>query len=152
MPGLHSVQSLNHVQFFTTPWTAAHQASLSFTVSQSLLKFISIESVMLSNHLVLCFPLLLLSLKSFPASGSFPVSWLFASGGQYIATSVLVLPKNIQGWSRLGWTGLISVLSMGLWRVFSSTTVRKHRFFGTQPSLWFYSYIHTWPLEKHSLD
>jgi len=76
-------------------------------------------------------------LQSFPASGSFPMSQLFASGGQSIGVSALasVLPKNTQDWSPLGWTGWISLQSKGLSRVFSSTTVRKHQFFGTQLSL-----------------
>ena len=76
-----SVQSLSHVRLFPTPWTAARQASLSITNSRSLLKLKSIESVMPSNHLTLCCPLLL-SPSIFPASGSFPMSHLFASGGQ----------------------------------------------------------------------
>ena len=71
---------LSGVQLFVTPWTATHQASLSFTISQSLLKFMSIELVMLSNHLILCFPLLL-------ASGSFSMSWLYTSGGQRVGAS-----------------------------------------------------------------
>ena len=81
-----------------TPWTAARQASLSFTISQSLLKLMSIESVMPSNYLILCRPLLS-CLQSFPASGSFPVSQFFPSGGQRIgvSASASVLPMNIQG-------------------------------------------------------
>ena len=74
-------------------------------------------------------------LPSFPASGCFPMSWLFASGGQSNGVSVSVLPMNIQDWFPLGWTGLISLLSKGLSRVFSDTTVQKHQFFGTQLSL-----------------
>ena len=76
-------------------------------------------------------------LQSFPASRSFPVSWLFASGGQNIgaSTSAWVLPMNIQHWFPLGLTDLISLLSTGLSRVFPSTTVRRHQFFGAQPSL-----------------
>ena len=75
--------------------------------------------------------------QSFPASGSFPVSRLFASGGQNIGASVSawVLPMGIQGWFSLGWTGLISLQSRGLSRVFSSTTARKHQFFNARPSL-----------------
>ena len=89
-------------------------------------------------------------LLHFPASGSFPVSWLFASGGQSIGVSALpsVLPMNIRDWLPLGWTGLISLLSKGLSRVFSNTTVRKHKFFSAQASLWSNSYIHIWLLEK----
>ena len=106
------VQLLSCVQFFVTPWTAAYQASLSFTSSGILLKFMSTESVMLSNHLILCCPLHCLP-SIFPASGSFPVSWRFASGGQSTGTSVLpsVLPLSIQGWYPLGLTGLISLQS-----------------------------------------
>ena len=73
--------------------------------------------------------------QSFTASGSFPVSWLFASGGQSIGASASVFPMNIQDWFPLGLTGLISLLFKGLPRVFSNTTVQKHQFFGTQPSL-----------------
>ena len=89
-------------------------------------------------------------LKSFPASGSFPMSQLFTSGGQSIgaSTSASVLPINIQSWFPLGLTGLISLQSKGLWRVFSSTTVWKHQFFNTQPSLWSKSHIHSWLLER----
>ena len=106
------LQSLSHVQLFVTPWTEAHQASLSFTISQSLLKLMSIESVMPSNHLILCAPLSSCP-QSFPASGSFPMNWLFTSGGQNTRTSASasVLPMNIQDWFVLGLTGLISLKS-----------------------------------------
>ena len=87
-------------------------------------------------------------LQSFPASGSFPMSQFFASGSQSIGASASVLPVNIQGWFPLGLTGLISLLSKGLSRVFSNTTVQKHQFFSAQPSLWFNSHICTWLLEK----
>ena len=89
-------------------------------------------------------------LQSFPASGSFLTSQLFASGGQSIgaSASAWLLPVNIQGWFSLRLTGLISLLFKGLSRVFSSTTVQKHQFFGTQSSLWSDSNIHTWLLEK----
>ena len=89
-------------------------------------------------------------LQSFPASGFSPMSHLFQSGDQSIgaSASTSVLPKNIQGWFPLGWTGLISLQSKGLSRVFSRTTVWKHQLFGSQPSLWSNSHIHTWPLEK----
>ena len=100
----------------------------------SLLRFMSTELVMLSNHLILCRPLLLLP-SIFPASGSFPVSWPFTSDGQSIGASALVLPMSIQGWFSLRLTGLISLLSKGLSRGFSSTTIGKHQFFSTQPSL-----------------
>ena len=91
--------------------------------------------------------------QSFPASGSFPVSRLFTSGGQSIGASESVLPMNIQDWFPLGLTGLILLLSKGFPRIISSTTVQKHQFFNAQPSLWSSSHIHTWLLEKnHSFD
>ena len=130
------VQSLSHVWLFVTPWTATHQASLSFTISGSLLKLMSIESVMPSNHLILCHPFLL-PLSIFPSTGSFPVNWLFASGGQNTeaSASASVPPMNIQVWFPLGLTYLITLLSKGPSRVFSSTTIWKHQFFSAQPSL-----------------
>ena len=103
-------------------------------------------------HLTILFSVIPFSLclQSFPASGCFPMSQVFASGGQGIGVSALVsvLPMNSQGWFSLGWTGWISLQSKGLSRVFSNTTVQKHQFFGTQPSLWSNSHIHTWLLEK----
>ena len=92
-----TVQSLTRIQLFLTSWTAAHQASLSFTNSQSLLKLMSIESVMPSNHLILCHPFSS-CLQSFPGPGSFPMSQLFASGGQNFgaSASTSVLPVAIQ--------------------------------------------------------
>ena len=88
--------------------------------------------------------------QPFQTSGSFQMSQLFTSGGQSIrvSASASVLPVNVQDWSRLGWTGWISLQSKGLSRVFSNTTVQKHQFFGTQLSLWSNSHIYTWPLEK----
>ena len=88
--------------------------------------------------------------QSFPASGFFPMSHLFASGGQSIAvsTSTSVLPMNTQDWSPLGWTGWISLQSKGLSRVFSNTTVQQHQFFSAQLSSQSNSHIHTWLLEK----
>ena len=88
--------------------------------------------------------------QSLPASGSFPLSQLFAWGGQSIGVSApaSVLPMNTQDWSPLGGTGWIPLQSMGLSRVFSNTTVQKHQFFGTQLSSQSNSHIHTWPLEK----
>ena len=85
-----------------------------------------------------------------PTSGSFPMSQVFASGGQSIgaSASTSVLPRNIQDWFPLGWTGWISLQSNRLSRVFSSTTVQKHQFFGAQASLWSNSHMHTWLLEK----
>ena len=88
--------------------------------------------------------------QSFPATGSFPMTQLFASGSQSIGAwaSASVLPMSIQGWFPLRLIGLISLLSKGLSRVFSSTTVWKHQFFGGQLSLWSNSHIHTWLMEK----
>ena len=142
------VQSLSRVQLFVTSWTTVCQASLSFTSSWSSLRLMSIESVMPSNHLNLCHPLLLPSI--FPASGSFPMTWLFASSGQSIgaSASASVLLMNIQGWFPLGLTGLISLLSRGLSKIFSSIIVQRHQFFGTQPFLLSSYHIHTWLLKK----
>ena len=142
-----SVQSLNRVWFFATPWTATHQASLSITNSWSSLKLMSIKLVMPSNHLILCHPLLLLP-QSFPASGSFPMSQVFTSGGQSIRVSASALPMNIQGWFPLRLIGVISFQPKGLSRVFSRTTIQKKQFFGAQPSLWSNSHICSWLLEK----
>ena len=137
------VQCLGHVRLFVTTWTAAHQ------VSWSLLKLKSIESVMPSNHLILWHPLPS-CLQSFQASGSFLISQLFTSGGQSIGVSPLasVLSVNIQDWFPLELTGLISMQSKGLSRVFSNTTVQKGQFFGDQSTLWSNSHICTWLLEK----
>ena len=112
-------------------------------------KLMSIESVMPSNHFILCRPLLLLP-SIFPRIKVFSNDQLFTSGGQCIgvSASTSILPMNTQDWSPLGWTGWISLQSKGLSRVFSNTTVQKHQFFSTQPSLWSNSHIHTWPLEK----
>ena len=130
-----SVQSLSRVRLFATPWTAAQQASLSITKFRSLLKPMSTESVMpsKSSSVIPFFS----HLQSFPASGSFPMSQLFASGGQStgVSASTSVLPMNTQDWSPLGWTGWISLQSKGLLRVFSNNTVQKHQLFGTQLSL-----------------
>ena len=145
------VQSLSHVQLFATRWTTACQASLSFIISLSLFKLMSIEPW--------CHPTVSSSVGPFSscpqsslASGSFPVSQLFASGDQNIwdSTSASVLPMNIQGWFPLRWTGLISLQSRGLSRVFSNTTVRKYQLFGIQPFLSSSFHIRTWLLEKPS--
>ena len=133
-------QSLSHVRLFVTLWTAARQASLSFTISWSLLKAISSSVTRFSCP------------QSFPASGFFPVSRLFASGGQSIGASVSFIPVNNQGLFPLGLTHLISLLSKGLSRVFSSTTVRKHQFLGVQPSLWSNSHILHDYWKNHSFD
>ena len=141
-----SVQSLSRVQLFATPWTAALQALLSSTISQSLLKLMSFESVMPSKHLTLCRPLLLLpsvfaSIRVF--SDELALHQCIGA-----SASASVLPMNIQGWFPLGLTGWISLQSKGLSRVFSNTTVQKHQFFSVQPSLWSSSHICTWLLEK----
>ena len=114
----------------------------------SLLKLMSIKMVILSNHLILCHPLLLLSV--FPSITFFLRSQFFTSGGQSIgaSSSASVLPMNIQDWFPLGLTWLISLQSRRLSRVFSNTIVQKHQFFGAQFSLWSKSPIHMWLLEK----
>ena len=117
-----SVQSLSRVQLFATPWTAAWQASPSITNSQSSFKLMCVESVMPSSYLIFCRPLLVPP-SSFPASGSFPMSQFFASGGQSIGVlaSASVLPVNIQDWFPLGWTGWNSLQSRGLSKESSPT-------------------------------
>ena len=131
---LAAVQFLRRVWLFGTSWTAAGQTFLSFTVSLSLLKFMSTELMMISNHLILCHSSS--CSQFFPASWSFPMGHLFTSGGQSIGASAWasVLSMNIQGWFQLALTNLISLLSKA--RVFSNTTIRKHKFFGVQTSLW----------------
>ena len=152
IPVIVVVQSLGHVQLFVSPWIAASQASLSstiqaslsFTISQSLLKLMSLESVMTSNHLILCHSLLLLlsvfpRIKVFSNESTLQVRW-----PKYWSFSFHISPSNeYSGLLSLGLTGLISLQSKGLLRVFSSTTIQNHQFFGTQPSLWSNSYIHT---------
>jgi len=141
---ISSVQSLSCVLFFATPWTAACQNSLSITNSWSMLKLMSIKSVMPSSHLIHCPPLLLLH-WIFASIRVFPMSPFFTSGGQSIraSASASVFPMNIQDLIPLGLTGLISLQSKELSRVFSNTTVQKHQFFGVQLSC-----PHTWLLEK----
>ena len=141
------LQLLSCVWVFMTPWTAACQAPLSFTLSQSLLKFMSIEFAMPSKHLVLCYPLLLRP-SIFPSIRIFSNELALHIGWPKYGTSASVLPMNIQDWYPIGLTGLISLLSKGLSTVFSSTTVQKHQFFSAQPSLWFNSHICTQLLEK----
>ena len=133
---VNSIQWFSHVCLFATPWNAACQAFLSIANSRSLLKLMSIMSVMPSNHLILCRPLHS-HLQSFPASGSFQMSQFFASGSQSIGVSVSasVFPKDIQDWFPLWLTGWISLLFKGLSRVFSNTIVQKHQFFGVELSL-----------------
>ena len=138
------VQLLSHVRLFPTPWTATHQASLSITNSWSLLKLMSIESVMPSNHLIHCHPLLLPpsifpSIRVFPNESALCIRW-----PKYWSSSFNISSSNeYSGFMSLGWTGQISFLSMGLSRVFSSTTVQKHQFFGSQPCIQSNSHIHT---------
>ena len=121
---------------FATPWTTALQASLSFTISQSLLKLMSIESVMSSNHLMLCHPLFLLpsvfpSIRVFSSELALHIRW-----PKCWSLSFSISPsKEYSGLIPLELTCLISLLSKGLSRVFSSTTIGKHQFLGTQPSL-----------------
>ena len=124
-PQCSSLQSLSRVWLLVTTWTVAHQASLCSINSQSLLKLRSIESVMPTNHLILCRVPFSSRLQSFSASVSFPMTQFFTSGGQSIgiSASTLVLPMNIQVWFPLGWTGWISLQSKGLSRVFCNTTV-----------------------------
>ena len=124
------IQLCSCVWLSATPWTAPHQASLSFTISRSLLKLVSIESVVPSDHLVLCCPLLLLPLI-FPSIRVFyKIGWLFASCGQSIgaSASASVLLMNIQGWFPLGLTGLISLQPKRLSRIFN-ITAQKHPLF-----------------------
>ena len=139
----------SHAQLSATLLTAAGQAYMSFTISQSLLKLMSIESVMPSSHLILGYPLLLLpslfpSIRVFSNESALPIRWLCTGA----STSTSVLPMNIQDWFPLGLTASVSLLYKGLSSVFSNTTVQKHQFFGAQTSLWSNSHIHTWLLEK----
>ena len=144
-----SVQSLSRVWLWT-PWTAACQASLSITNSQSLLKLMSIKLGITSNHLTLCHPLLLPPsiFPSIRVISNESVRWALDGQNIGVSASTSVLPMNIQDWFLLGLTDLISLPSKGLSRVFSNTTVQKHQFFGTKLSLWSNSHIHTWLLEK----
>ena len=130
-----SVQSLSHVWLFANPWTAAHQASLSIINSWSLFKPMSIESVMPSNHLILCCPFSSCP-QSIPASGSFSMSQLFASGHQSIgvSASASVLPMNTQDWSPLGWTGWISLQSLLQHHSSKASVLRHSAFFTVQLS------------------
>ena len=143
-----SVQSLSRVQLFATPWTATRQASLSITTSWSLLKLRSIESVMPSNHLILCCHLLLPSI--FPNIRLFSnESILHIRWPKYWSFSFNISPSNEHTGLisfRMDWLDLLAV--KGLSRLFSNTTVQKHQFFGAQPSSQSNSHIHTWPQEK----
>ena len=129
--------ALQHARLpFLSP--SAGPCSNSCPLSQWCHPTISSSVIPFSSHL-----------QSFPASGSFQMNQFFAPGGQSIevSASASVLPMNIQDWFPLGWTGQISLQSKGLSRVFSNTTVQKHLFFSTQPSLWYNSHIHMWLLE-----
>ena len=129
-----SVQSLSRAQLFVTPLTAACQASLSTTNSQSLFKLVSIKSVMPSNHLILCHSLLLLP-SVFPSIRVF-FEGLFIRWPKYWSFNFSISPSNeYSGLIPLGLAGLISLQSKGLSRIFSNTTVQKHLFFGAQLSL-----------------
>ena len=139
-----SVQSLSHVRFFATPWTAAHQASLSFIISQSFLKLMSIELVMPSNSLILCHPLLLPSIlpniRVFSNESALCIRW-----PKYWTFSFNISPSNQHPGLisfRMDWLDLLAVQGT-LKRVFSNTTVQKHQFLGTQLSLLSSSHIHT---------
>ena len=145
-----SVQSLSRVQLFATPWTIAHQAFLSFTISLSLLKLISLSQWCHQTiSIILCCPLLHLSSVFLKIRGFFNELEL-TSGGQRVgaSASASVPPMNNQNWFPLELTGLISLQSKGLSRVFANTTVQKHQFFSVQPSLWPNSHIYAWLLEK----
>ena len=133
----------------TGSWVLPRQ---SITQSGSLLKLMSIEPVMPSNHHILCCPILLLP-SIFPSIRAFPMSQFFESGGQSIEASISasVLLMNIQDWFPLGLTDWISLQSKGLSRVFFNTTVQKHQFFSTQLYLWSNSHISTWLLGKPQL-
>ena len=139
IPSLNSifviVQSLSRVWFFMTPWTAAHQGPLTSTISQSLLKLMSIEFVMLSNHVILCCPLLLLpsifpTIQGFSNELALHIRWTNIGA----AASASVLPMHSQCWSSSGLTGLISLLFKGLSGVFPSITVQSYQFFDALPS------------------
>ena len=144
-----SVQSLIRVRLFATPWIAARQASLSITNSQSSLRLKSIESVMPSSHRIAGVPFSSCP-QSLPASESFPMSQLFAWGGQSTGVSALASfpPKKSRGWSPSEWTGWISLQSRRLARVLYNTTVQKHQFFGAQPSSQSNAHIYIRPQEK----
>ena len=140
-----SIQLLSHVQLVDTSSSKVCQASLSFTISQSLLKFMFIKSVKPSNHLILCHspplpPSIVPSIRV-----SFPMSQFFTIDGQSIgaSASASVLPMNVQDSFPLGLLGLISLQSKGLSRVFSNTILQKHHFFSSQLSLQSNSHIHT---------
>ena len=140
-----SIQFLSRVGLFATARIAARQASLSITNSWNLLKLMSIELVMPSNHLILCWPLLLLP-SIFPSIRVFsykPVLLHIRQQNTGVSASASVPPMNIQDRFPLGLTGWISLQSKRFSRVFCNATVQKHQFFHTQLSLWSNSHIHT---------
>ena len=139
------VQLLNRVRFLVTPWTAARQASLAFTISQSLFKFMPIELMMLSNHLILCHPLLLLP-SIFPRIRIFSIELpLHIRWPKYWSITFSISSTNEYSGliSFRILAGLISLQSKGHYTVFSNTTIQKHQFFSMQPSLWSNCHIHT---------
>ena len=139
---------LSHVWLFATPWTAARQASLSFTVSRSLLKPRSIESMMPSNHLILCHPFSSCPHFSQP-QGLFQWDDSLHQMAKVLSFSFSISPSNEYSGLisfRMNWLDLHAV--QGLLRVFFNTAIEKHQFFGTQLSLYSNSHIHTWLLEK----
>ena len=146
---LNSVQSLSHVWLFVTPWTALCKASLAVTNSCSLLKLMSIKSVMPSNHLFLCCPLLLLpsilpSIRMFSNESVLCIRW-----PKYCNFSFSISPSNeYSGLISFRMDYLISLKSKRLSRVSSNSQVQKHQFFGAQLSLWSNAHMHTWLLEK----
>ena len=146
---VQSVQSLSCVRFFVTPWTAKRQASLSITNSRSPTKLMSIESVMPSNHLILCHPLLLLpaifpSIRVFSSESALYIRW-----PRYWSFSISISPSNeYSGLISFRIDCLLSLQSKGLSRVFSNTIVQKCPFFGAQPSLWSTCHIRAQLLEK----
>ena len=149
----HVVQLLNRVRLFATPWAVASQASLSFTISQSFLKLKSIESVMLSNHLVLCRPLLLLpsiftSITVFSNESVRLIRW-----PKYWSFSFNISPSNEYSGLisfRIDWLDVLAV--QGALESLLQHRIRRHQFFGTQLSSQSNSYIHTWLLKNNSLD
>ena len=139
------VQSLSCVRLSATLSTAALQTSLSFTISWSLLRLMSIEAVMSSAiSCLLLLPLIFPIISVFSSESVLHIRWPLTGA----SASASVLPMNTQDWSPLGWTGWISLQSKWLSRVFSSPTVQKRQFFGIQLSLQSNSHIHTWPQEK----
>ena len=138
-----SVQSLTCVQFFSTPWTATSQASLSFTIFRSLLRLMSIELVMPSNHLIFCHPLLLLpsifpSIRVFSNESTLRIRW-----PKYWNFSFIISPSSEYSGLisfRMDWLDLLAV--QGLSTVFSNTTIQKYQFFNAHLSLWSNSHIH----------